>query len=662
MEAYCRFLSKRIIQCAFRATSFGGVLLPEPLEATEVKQLADSLWNQPGFQSWRALNLTRKQIRQRKLGTFIKGISQILEDLSPAVNVHGVRFVNRLVAPDPTIENISRSNEDSDIEAAKSVEDYNNAFFAQMTRQRVGSSRSPYRRAIDDMTFYGAGFLRYGWRPGIKEKLAGVKMSEWPSPDDDDFEEKMLAIAEKVIGKGFTENPLEVQYVPLATVAFEEDMSVVVEVGERTVGQMLKLYADLDYNEGIGFKDLASGTIDRYSGANWDSTVTYYHVETEEWIYDLIDSTNNEEPHSLEIVPNVAGRPMYALFAGHENGDDDVSDRFYPLVGDIYGVVHTMNVTRTLIQSGALNTGRPMYQEVRDGGHPVQSVMDMTNMPLNQRPVLVFDTSKEMLPKPKAGYHWDVVPAPDMSWVLKAYENSQKDLQDWGFPVSLGPDAPTSGSSESGIQQMKQMEVAINYLDPALTNIAKSLHELFLGVGDALQGMGLPVTISVRKKAEGGERKVRESITLKPDDLREQDLTVDLSSIPASAQLAITEANIRKVEKGLMPISDFLMAEYPDGKAVGERIFLDLGRKKMQEQLMKLLDEFMGAAAGAIFAQVAAEQNVPLPIPPDGGPAPGETTRNARPPVPVPAVGSPITDVDQNPAVSAGTAQIASAP
>ncbi len=82
----------------------------------------------------------------------------------------------------------------------------------------------------------------------------------------------------------------------------------------------------------------------------------------------------------------------------------------------------------------------------------------------------------------------------------------------------------------------------------------------------------------------------------------------------------------------------------------------------MQEEFLKLLKEFMASSAGGVFAQVAAEQNIPLPIPADGGPPQGETTRNARPPVPVQGVGSPITDVDQNPAVSAATAQVAQAP
>ena len=503
------------------------------------------------------------------------------------------------------------------------------------------------------MVSYGLGFLRWAWKPGIKADLLGLGM---PKDLDD-----LIRIAKAVQRKGFQEMPFVVHAPQMPTVAFEPNFETICEVGVVTIGQILKSYDNMDYKEKTGFEYITSDTIRDTS--NWSDTVKIIHLETADWVYDLLDSGTEHKPLMLERIPNVSGRPQYAITPAHENNDDDVALRFIPAVAPIYPVVATMNVTRTLIQSGALNTGRPMYQEVdTTGGKGAQTFVDIMNMPTESRPVLMFDPSEERLRNPKPGKRWDVVPAPDMSWVLKAYENSQRDLEHWGFPVALGPDASTAGSAESGIQQMREMDVSADYLDPVLMNVAKSLHEIYLGVGDTIQGMGLSVTIPVRKKAEGGDRAVRESVTVKPDDFKEQDLEVKLESVSAVARAAIRKSNLELLQLELQSKTTFMRNEYPDWIAEEERIELDLIKTFSREKAIESVKRIIQQIAPAVEAQAAAELGVPLPTPPPlvsqtGGPAPGEEIRRSRPPVPVPGVGSPVDPVDQNPAVSAGTAQ-----
>ena len=466
----------------------------------------------------------------------------------------------------------------------------------------------------------------------------------------------MIRIAKKVKAKGFQEMPFVVHAPQMSTVAFEPNFEVICEVGVVTIGQILKSYENMDYKGESGFEYITSDTIRDTS--NWSDTVKLIHLETSDWVYDLLDSGTEHKPFMLERIPNVSGRPQYAVSPAHENNDDDVALRFLPTVAAIYPVVATMNVTRTLIQSGALSTGRPMMQEVdTTSSRGAQTFMDIMNMPTEARPVLMFDPSEEMIRNPKPGKRWDIVPAPDMTWVLKAYENSQRDLEHWGFPVALGPDASTSGSAESGIQQFAEMDVATDYLDPVLANVAKSLRELYLGIGDAAQGMNLPITIPVRKKAEGGDRAVREAITVKPEDFKEQDLEVTLKSVSAVAKQAIRESNVRLLELELMSKTTFMRGEYPDWIAEEERIELDLIKTFAREKAIESLKRIIQAIAPALEAQVAAEQGIPLPaplVPPAGGPAPGETIRKERPPL---GPGPNLNPVDQNPAASAGAAQ-----
>ena len=74
---------------------------------------------------------------------------------------------------------------------------------------------------------------------------------------------------------------------------------------------------------------------------------------------------------------------------------------------------------------------------------------------------------------------------------------------------------------------------------------------------------------------------------------------------------------------------------------------------KAIESLKRILQQI----APALEAQVASEQGIPLPaplVPPEGGPAPGETIRKERPPL---GPGPNLNPVDQNPAASAASAQ-----
>ena len=577
----------------------------------------------------------------------IAGISQKLEDLSPAVDIHITRYVNRIEAATPIIEVSSRSSKDAGVEAAQRVENFYYAFLSESMRQRPGGILSPYRRHIDDMTSKGAGFLHLVLNPKVRAELTG---------DLNDVE-AMVAAAKKAFSDGFKENPFLVECPQLETIYFPNDLREIAEIGVRAVSAVLTSYDGLDYKREVGFEWLTGDTMREYQ-SDWNDTITYYHLETSGFIYDLLDEANDREPFLLERRPNVTERPWYTIAPGHVNNHPSPDKRFQPLIAGVYPTVQIMNVTRTLLQSGALNTGRPMYQEVADG-RSGPDLMGILNQPAEQRPIIHFDPSEQVLKKPRKGYHWEVVPTPSPEWLQIANEQSQRDLRDWGFPVGLSPDAPTSADASSGIQAAHQMEVAVNYLDPALGNVARSLRELLIQLGDAIKGFGLPVTIPVRKRAEGGDMRVRETVTVRPDDFQEQDIEVRLESIPATARQAIKEDERRDMQLGLMSRRTWLRRRYDDYIAEEKRILIDKAYVFAEEKALETVKRFIAQNSDAIAAKVAAEQGIPPTplIPQDGGPAPGEEARFARPDVPVQGTGTPNPIPDQNPGATIGTAQ-----
>ena len=501
------------------------------------------------------------------------------------------------------------------------------------------------------MVSLGAGFLGLRFKPNVRKLLSAAEFTDVPS---------LVDAARAAFSGGFSENPFLVECPSLETVFFEPDLSVVCEAGQRSISQTLSIYDGLSYSETAGFHWITSDTIPEFD-FSWDRMVTYYHLETAEFIYDLIERLPGETPHLLERRPNVAGRPWYTITPGHINNEPSPDKRFQPLIAAVYPTVQIMNVTRTLLQSGALNTGRPMYQEVAERGS-ASTLPEIMAQPMEQRPVILFDPSQKVLDRPRRGYRYDVVPAPSMEWVISAYQESKKDLQDWGFPISLSPQASTSGDAASGVQAMQEMEVAAHYLNPALTNVARSLSELLILLGDVIKGLELPVTIPMRRRAEGGDRRVRETVTVSPADFQEQDLEVRLESVPASAKIAIKEDERRDLQLGLMSKRTWMMRRYDDYLAEQKRIQIDKAYAFADEKALETVQQFIQAQSGAIAAQVAAEQNIPLPpglIPQSGGPAPDEAERFACPPVPVQGAGTPNPIPEQ--AGPLGTPQAAGA-
>ncbi len=605
-----------------------------------------------GNQNWRDKNATRDAIRHRELGVNIKGISMQLEDLSPEADVHGTRYVNRMDAADINTEVISRSAEDKDVASAKRVEDYHNSQAANLRKQKHAGVVAPHRRSLDDMAFFGAGVIRAGFKPWVRDKLF---------PNDKTLDkDELLGLAKKVFEDGFDEDPFMFECPQINTVAFEPDFSSVCEVGVRSVSQMLKVYDDLTFSDTNGFDWITSETVQEYQSEWRQQEVTYYHLETSDYIYDVIDSGPIDNDGSsgkefmLRVIPNIIGRPWYTFTFAHINNNADYSKRYLPLINAIYPLVHNLNFLSTLLVSGALSTGRPMYQEV-DISHSASTLPEILTQPVDQRPVLMFDPSEEILKKPSEGKRWDIVPVPDMSWVVETVNKLEHRIERFGFPVALSPEASTEGKAESGVQGMQQIETSVNYLDPALNNVALSLHELFQIVGDALTEMGVKVKVPIHRKGA----KTKETLTVLPSDFRDHDLSVTLKSTPATAQMALRSADLELVQLKMMSKTRFFMNHYEDWQAELDRVVLDEGKALIENRFVALIDAFVKEQGDDILADAAADQNVPLPplANQSGGPEDPGGARNNRPPVPSPIAGAPNIPVDQNPAQTAATAQ-----
>ena len=130
--------------------------------------------------------------------------------------------------------------------------------------------------------------------------------------------------------------------------------------------------------------------------------VKYYHLEDSEYIYDVFEG--GPAGQMLQCYPNPLGRPWYTFSAGKEKPELAPVERYRPLIGPLYEIAYRLQIYGTLLASGALATGRPVYQEVKIGSRAASGIDDFMGMKNDERPTLKFDIMDDALITPPDPY------------------------------------------------------------------------------------------------------------------------------------------------------------------------------------------------------------------------------------------------------------------
>jgi hypothetical protein len=599
-----------------------------------VVKIAKAMHEQPGFVTWRTKNKERHDLRHRLTSVEIAGIAEKLEDRSPALEVHGERYAKRMLAAPIRIEVRARSGDKGALEAAQRVENFDYASYHQVIAASAGSLLNPDERAVDQQVFYGCGIRKVAWAPNAKRRLFKKSIT-----NDDDLRAALPDV-------GFTENPFVIEVPDLAATAWEPDQSAFCEVGTQTITHVLDAYPDFTFSAIGGFQGLTSDTMPEYE-SSWDQLATIYELQTRDYMYTVIqDAAGQKPPVQFSRSTNPIGRPWYSLAAGHLTSERSVDEAFLPQIAALYPKVQLANITGTLIQSGALNTGRNMYQEVKVGSK-ADDYLTYLSKPAEEQPVVIWDPSEQILRTPRDGYEWKVVPVPDQSQLIVAHGATKQEIRDWGFPGILTSEPGIDVTS--GYDRSTQVETAGDLLRPPLANRARAWLATFRINHDVLAALELSVTIPVVKRAEGESQQYQEMTKISPKDFKEQDETVGFSSVPAAAEYAERESDTRLLEQGLLSRQTFMAKRYPDAVAEEERIKLEQGEAQMDKFALEDAIAIVQETRGDVIQQVAAEVGVPPPSP-AGGAGPGESIRKERPAAgSFPGVGSPTNPPEQTP-------------
>ncbi len=623
----------------------GAISIPEPLDAAELIRLADALKNNAAFTHTQLRVENRRDLRRRDHKVSIAGISEMLEDRTPSLEIHEDRYANRLRSADIVIEVAAKEIEDKD--KAQDIKNFLYALYHDLRRKRTSRFRAPDDRAIRYQVSDFVGIRHLDWSRDVLKKLYDGGAGEITD---------IVATMKKVMKGGFQGNPFELRAPDPLRMYWSEDGSMVAEIGTVAVSLLLEAYPEHEAT----FSDITSVLRAGDTPSSDPNSIPFYHIETNDYIYEAISVLGKEgsaEALLLRVQSNAAGRPRYTFAPGHESTGDEPWQYFRPLLAPLYSIAEQLNILGTLLTSAALQTGRAPYQEVKVGSQ-ADDFGALLSRPAEEVNVVYLDKTKPVWPPNRDGYKWEPVPAPDLNVLLIVYQQKVAEFQQAGFPSILSPDAQID--AESGYDRSRQMEGAQDFLSPPLENIASAWYEIFMIALDQIDTVGLPVTMSVKRIAQGEDAGVRPQVTIEPGDLtKDFELEVKFLSIPKVVQFAEDESDRRDVELHFMARSTYMKKRYDDPIREMEQVALDRVGVASEELAQKMAIEFIKTMAPDIALQVAAEEQLAIPIQENGG------TDNARPAAgAVPGVGAPVvppvqTQPGSTPGVDGGARGIA---
>ena len=585
-------------------TSEGAVSIPqEPFTAEEVIAVCERLKQRQDFTTWESTNENRDARRYRRWGIDIPGIPEKMEDRRPDIQYQITSFVNHFDSANLKIRVNAREDSDKAIESAQKVK---NAFYFigdDFSSQRPSQLYAGHRRAMDLQVAKGCGPRHLDFSKEIRAALFNQKL------DDAAGLNRVLSGVEEA----FKRNPWVIECPDLEALRWDPDLSTVAEVGEKQISA-LKEVSDLELREYLlRYPGFVSETMQE--NAKVEDVARTYHLETSEFIYDVIDASGSRgqawghEAHMLEFRPNLLGRPWYTLTPGNFTGSRNVGEAYEPLIAVVYPLVERLSVLNTLLNSAALQTGRIGYQEVAIGANAISAV-DFMHLPDADRKTDEFSFVEFGRRNPRDGFEWKPMPVPDLSVLLEMSRSTQDEVERKGFPPVLDPSAILK--AESGYDRNQISSAAAHRLDPPLRNMAASVKQHFIDIAEISSGLPISIQLPVVDIAGGHDLRIVDMATLDPDDWRDIQLQVSYESIDLGAESVRQEMNLRLFEAGFMSRQTLMKSIYDDDQEEENRINSDRVTGVVAARVTKDIEGVISGAAPQVLAEELANAGVPL--------------------------------------------------
>lgn len=549
---------------------------------TQVTQDAPFVERDGEYESMRLLIYQNRRVT-------IPGVNLKTQFRDPALEDACHAFKNRMLAAPVKINVAARSQSPRAVDKARTLEAF---YYRYYERWRAAGVFDPM--LFDQAGFgIGWGYLTLNWE--LLPDLADMEDGEQPDAYFARVKPEIEAFMEEEQTDFF-----QYEHVAASTMYWTPGRDIIIHKSKVPYNQLREEAAargkaiDIDRNGKVEIQSIAPATNYNYTLVPWGKQVELYIVSDDDMIYQCLRSVEGkrEDLTVFDRKPNIFERPAFFPTEGELTGDSHPLYATRPLVQGLYQTVPYRNIAMNAKLSAGVDTAQQRYAlkkinpDIPDASDGALEIRVVDNVLL-----------------PPDGYEIvqpGIATGPDLRDAIELISAEQSK---YGMPRILGKQQEEVTAS-SGYQQAQQQDIVQSLLDPPLGHFAAMLQsQLFPAMAAGVRNLGIDMTVVNIKQQQtaGRPQNVQDSVTIRPDDIIDVDVSVTFNATTIFSRTAMEEEGMKMMAQDLMHPTEFL--QDIRGVVDTEAWYKQLGQDKMRKYASELAITDARAAIDQLRAQ-----------------------------------------------------------
>ncbi len=620
--------------------------------AEEIAQVVRDIADEPHFRERNAEWEENRELVFMQRGSTIPGVPELDVDWrTPDLLKWADEYTAKFLGASMSI-NISAQGEGP--KAEKAAQGMENFAYRLIDRAR---SQGVFHGPIHDM----AGVTGQGW---LSLSLNREVLPLIPQQEKDEDPEAYLKRAKDILDD-FTsgERPdlfvIEAIRMP-ETIMYSADRKVVFSRSEVPLAPLCEQYAGAGaggkYGEAkkgkritieqgkIEVSSLEAGVATESTSVSklFNETVMLYVVTTEDYIYHILEDSAETQTrdrgryakktrklHPIGCYKNVFGVPTFFPMDGRVTNHPSSQHRTHALTYAAIKATKIHNLTGTIYLEGGV-----LAEQMRLTLEPMPGEEARLERAANKN--LEVELVGDRFVAPPPGYRIVQSQIGMNEDTKNAFAITDQKMQGYGYPRILGQ--PEEYDAKSGYDRAKAGESVSSIMDPPLESIAATTGAILRAIFAAIKELNIPVTFRHFGQTDVAPRNVMQSITIKPEDIVDVDMSVSFDSLTQYARAALIEQGEVLLEKGRIS-EDMFLRDYmgiDDPARLKRKIFMEKAERIGEDHALQAASALFIKVQGDIEAEALTEGGMMEFMQPTGGNAPmgGPNTALTQPPVP----------------------------
>jgi len=560
------------------------------LDQNDLKELVDSLANDPAFTE-RDNEIEQQRLlvhQQRKV--VIPNVNINMEFRTPELRDAANKFKNHMLAAPIKINVAALTEKEGAIRKARNQENF---YYRYYEKWRTAS-------VFDGPLFNTAAF-------GISYLYLRLNADLLPEVDADfdKFKEEIERFTQSERSDIFVLGGLQpdtVYYTPARDYYCHKAEIPLPSLQRQYAKKGMKLYS------ADGTIILDAMTEGEQTPSSWGDSALLYTIADQEHVYHLImdkasvaAGKTDWSKGATRTYKNCFGMIPFFDIPGEKTGDPNPRFAHVPLIDGLYQTGPYKNLVYTAKLSAGMDTATQRYA--------LEKIDPNTPEPEGTLEVSVTESGVLLPPDGYRVVNPGIFTGPDLADAVQLIDT---ETQRYQFPDAIGQ--PSEVTASSGYERGRIEDTVRSLLDPPLGHFASALGQVFKALGQGVKGIGVPIPVrNIRTShAQGQPQAVQDLTVLRPDDVIDADISVQMKAETTFTQIAKQEEGLKLMESGVMHKTEFLerVRGVDDLEAWNERYLLDKVETFAEERALTDAQAVIDALRGVLAEEAINESEI----------------------------------------------------